>query len=72
MATAPAVKILNRHPQAQVFCERDDVQLLALLAHGLHLSGAVGGHVDVQAVRQEREEPVPVQAQITCVVDINV
>lgn len=63
---SPAVQILDVHPQTEVLGERDDVQLLALPAHGLHLAGAVGGHVQVQAVGEEREETVAVLPQVAC------
>lgn len=63
---SPAVQILDGDAQAQVLRERDDVQLLALLAHRLDLAPAVGGHVQVQPVRQEGEEPLPVLPQVAC------
>jgi len=63
---SPAIQVLDADPQAEVLSQRDDVQLLAFAAHGLHLAGAVGGHVQVQAVRQEGEEAVAVLAQVAC------
>ena len=60
----PSIQILNRHFQAQVLRQRNNVQLFAFFAHRLHLAGTVGGHVQVHSVRQEREKTVTMLAQV--------
>ena len=62
--SSPAIEVLNAHGHAQVLGERDDVQLLALLTHRLHLPPAGGRHVCVITVSHKGEEAVRVQAQV--------